>query len=76
MYVAASPSKPQSVVRKSFPKCGVKRTRVEDSDEEHAPTKQENSEWVTFEISSTCTGHRCKAEGLLVGGIRLDGQFG
>ena len=39
---AAAPSKPKSAVRKSVPKRGVKRARVEESDEEQAPIKQEN----------------------------------
>ena len=65
-----------SVVRKSFPKCGVKWTRVEESDEEHAPMKQDSGEFGMCHVRNclTCTGHRCKAEGLSVGGIRLDGQ--
>lgn len=46
MYVAASPSIPKSVAQKSFLKCGVKRTRVEELDKDHAHTKQENAELV------------------------------
>jgi ATP-dependent DNA helicase len=39
---AVAPSKPKSMVRESIPRRGVKRARVEESDEEREPTKQAN----------------------------------
>ena len=39
---AVAPSKPKSIARKSAPRRGVKRARVEESDEERIPTKQVN----------------------------------
>jgi ATP-dependent DNA helicase len=46
---AAGPSKPKSMARKFAPRRGVKRARVEESDGEQAPTKQENLELAAIE---------------------------